>query len=120
MSREGHRERCTLPSELVSNDKENEMATTMTATNAAQGTTKERPWWHTLCNGILALVIGGVLLWAPAKTQVNTYLLLVTFLGFYWMIEGVFGLVSISVDNTMWGWKLFVGLISLWAGGYIV
>jgi uncharacterized membrane protein HdeD (DUF308 family) len=92
----------------------------MKMTTASQVQTQQRPWWLTLITGILAFIVGAILLWSPAKTKVETYQLLVFFLGFYWLIEGVFDLVSIFIDHTMWGWKLFVGLISILAGGYIL
>ena len=38
----------------------------MTATSMQ---TKQRPWWMTLIMGILAFVVGAILLWAPAKTR---------------------------------------------------
>jgi uncharacterized membrane protein HdeD (DUF308 family) len=82
--------------------------------------TKQRPWWLTLISGILATLVGAVLLWAPAKTQVNAYLMLVTFLGIWWMVQGIFDIISIFIDHSMWGWKLFIGIVSLMAGFYIV
>jgi uncharacterized membrane protein HdeD (DUF308 family) len=82
--------------------------------------TKQRPWWLTLILGIAAFIIGAVLLWAPAKTRVETYLLLVTMLGIYWLIWGIMELVSMFVDHTAWGWKLFMGIVSIIAGGYIL
>jgi len=82
--------------------------------------TNQRPWWLTLINGILALIIGAILLWAPAKTKIETYQLLVAFLGFYWLFRGMFEIVYMFVDHTAWGWKLFIGLVSIIAGGYIL
>jgi uncharacterized membrane protein HdeD (DUF308 family) len=92
----------------------------MNMTTASQVQTKQRPWWLTLIAGILALIVGAVLLWAPAKTKVETYQLLVAILGVYWLVEGIFDIVSIFVDHSMWGWKLFIGLISIIAGGAIL
>jgi uncharacterized membrane protein HdeD (DUF308 family) len=89
-------------------------------TTATQKQTKERPWWLTLITGILALIVGAVLLWAPAKTKVETYQVLVFFIGFYWLIEGIFDIVAIFIDHAMWGWKLFIGIISIIAGAYIL
>jgi uncharacterized membrane protein HdeD (DUF308 family) len=92
----------------------------MTATSATSIETKQRPWWLTLILGIAAIIIGATLLWAPAKTRVETYMLLVTMLGIYWLIWGIMELVSMFVDHTAWGWKLFMGIVSIIAGGYIL
>lgn len=89
-------------------------------TTASQVETKQRPWWLTLIAGVLAVIVGAILLWAPAKTKVETYTLLVAILGVYWLVEGIFDLISIFVDHSMWGWKLFIGIISIIAGGAIL
>ena len=44
----------------------------MAATSATSMETKQRPWWLTLIGGILAVIVGAILLWAPAKTKVET------------------------------------------------
>jgi uncharacterized membrane protein HdeD (DUF308 family) len=82
--------------------------------------TKDRPWWLLLLEGVIAVVIGAVLLWAPAKTKVDVYQVLVVLLGVYWLISGVLTLVSMFMDHTAWGWKLFMGVISILAGLVIV
>jgi uncharacterized membrane protein HdeD (DUF308 family) len=82
--------------------------------------TKQRPWGLTLVMGIMAFIVGAVLLWAPAKTKVETWSLLVTLLGIYWLIIGVIDIVSIFSDRTAWGWKLFIGIVSIIAGSYIL
>ena len=82
--------------------------------------TKQRPWWLTLVGGILAVIVGAVLLWAPAKTKVDVYTLLIAILGVYWLVTGIFDIIAIFVDHTAWGWKLFMGIISIVAGAYIV
>ena len=98
----------------------------MTATSATPAPsatsmqTKQRPWWLTLIMGILAFVVGAILLWAPAKNKVETYQLLIAVLGFYWLISGFVGIISMFVDHTAWGWKLFMGIVSIIAGGYIL
>jgi uncharacterized membrane protein HdeD (DUF308 family) len=92
----------------------------MTATSATAMQTKQRPWWLNLIAGILAVVVGAVLLWAPAKTRVDTYMLLVAILGVYWLVEGIFDIISIFVDHTAWGWKLFIGIVSILAGATIL
>lgn len=82
--------------------------------------TKQRPWGLTLFMGIMAVVIGAVLLWAPAKTKADTWMLLITILGFYWVIAGIMDIVHIFQDHSAWGWKLFIGLVSIAAGSYIL
>ena len=97
--------------------------TTASATPSPSATsmqTKQRPWWLTLIMGILAFVVGAILLWAPAKNKVDTYQLLIAVLGLYWLISGIVGIISIFVDHSAWGWKLFMGIIGIIAGGYIL
>jgi uncharacterized membrane protein HdeD (DUF308 family) len=89
-------------------------------TTATQTQTSQRPWWLTLINGILAVIIGGIMLWGAAEAKVETYLVLVTFLGIYWVIEGIFNIIYLFVDHSMWGWKLFLGVISIAAGSSIL
>jgi uncharacterized membrane protein HdeD (DUF308 family) len=96
-----------------------DMSTTVTAPSAAIER-RQRPWWLTLILGIFAMIIGAVLLWAPAKTQVNAYLLLIQLLGIWWLVSGILDLVVLFIDRTAWGWKLFMGIISIIAGGYIL
>ena len=79
-----------------------------------------RPWGFLLIQGIAMVIIGAILLWSPAKTKVDTYQILVALLGIYWIIGGVLDLVHMFTDHTGWGWKLFMGLISIMAGFYIV
>jgi uncharacterized membrane protein HdeD (DUF308 family) len=92
----------------------------MTATSATSVQTKQRPWWLTLIIGILAFVVGAILLWAPAKSKVETYQLLIAVLGLYWLISGIVDIVSMFTDHTAWGWKLFMGIVSIIAGGTIL
>jgi uncharacterized membrane protein HdeD (DUF308 family) len=82
--------------------------------------TKQRPWWLTLIGGILAFVIGAVLLWAPTKTAAETWVLLIQFLGIYWLVAGIMDIISLFVDHTAWGWKLFMGIVSIIAASYIL
>ncbi|HKY84668.1 MAG TPA: DUF308 domain-containing protein [Anaerolineales bacterium] len=96
------------------------MTASMDMSAATQMDTKPHPMWKTLITGIAAVVIGGVLLWAPAKAKVETYTLIVALLGFWWLIAGVLDIVHIFTDRTAWGWKLFMGIISIVAGAYIL
>ena len=81
-----------------------------TDTMSPQGT--PIPWWVVLLQGISAIIIGVLLLTSPGVTM----LALVTFLGVYWLITGIFSIVAIFIDSTAWGWKLFSGVIGILAG----
>lgn len=95
-------------------------AATAAPASATSFENKGRPWWMMLIEGIALTIIGAVLLWAPAKTAANTWVLIVTFLGIWWIVRGILDIVSIFIDKSAWGWKLFMGIVSLIAGGYIV
>ncbi len=74
------------------------------------------PWWLVLLEGI-ALVILGILLFAsPGMTT----LILVQFLGVYWFVAGIFKLISIFLDSSMWGWKLLAGILGIIAGVIVI
>ena len=89
-------------------------------TTALETKTQQRPWWLTLIAGISAIIVGGIILWGGLAAKVQIYLVLVTFLGVWWLIQGIFDIVAIFVDHSMWGWKLFMGIISIAAGTYIL
>ena len=74
------------------------------------------PWWVTLIQGIAAVIIGALLMFQTVTTTV----VLVLFIGWWWLISGVFEIGSLFVDRTAWGWRLFTGLLSIVAGGYII
>lgn len=81
---------------------------------------RRRPWWMTLIIGITLVVVSGLLLWGSLETRVQTYVFLVKTLGMYWLIWGILELVYMFVDRSAWGWKLFMGVISIIAGGSIL
>ncbi len=70
------------------------------------------PWWLVLLEGIALLVIGFLLLTNPAQTSIGV----VRILGLYWLIAGIFQIISIFIDHTAWGWKLFAGILGIIAG----
>jgi uncharacterized membrane protein HdeD (DUF308 family) len=92
----------------------------MNSTPPPPAESRQRPWWLTLISGISALIVGSILLWAPQQIKVETYLFLVVILGVYWIVEGIFNIIEIFVDRSMWGWKLFIGIVSILAGAAIL
>ena len=74
--------------------------------------TKAMPWWLILIEGIAAIIVGILLF----TSTVQTLAALIFFLGLYWLIKDIFDLVSMFVDHSMWGWKLFIGIIGILAG----
>ena len=90
------------------------MATSSVPMSAEQ--TLGIPWWVVLLQGIFSFIIGLFLLISPGVTTV----VLIQFLGFYWLISGIFGIVSIFIDRALWGWKLFMGILGILAGLVII
>jgi uncharacterized membrane protein HdeD (DUF308 family) len=89
----------------------------MTATVAQP---QQRPWWLTLVMGIVASVIGGLLLFGSLTAQARTYLLLIQLVGIWWLVDGSMDIVHMFTDHRGWGWKLFSGIIGILAGGWIL
>jgi uncharacterized membrane protein HdeD (DUF308 family) len=78
------------------------------------------PWWSVLLNGIFAVIIGLLLLGAGDITKTAGLLTVVQILGWYWFFTGIMNIVMIFIDHTLWGWKLFAGLLGIVAGAYII
>ena len=74
------------------------------------------PWWLVLIEGILAIIVG-VLLW---MYPVRAFITLSVFVGAFWLVSGIFDIVSIFFDRSQWGWKLFMGIIGIIAGGFLM
>ncbi len=70
------------------------------------------PWWLVLVWGILALIIGILLVANP----LTTVFYLILFMGAYWFVGGIFTLISLFGDRSNMGWKLFLAIISIIAG----
>jgi uncharacterized membrane protein HdeD (DUF308 family) len=88
----------------------------MTTVTATETDVKMTPWWLVLLEGIAAVIVGVLLLTDPRQTMV----ILIQVLGIYWFIAGIFKIVSIFIDSTMWGWKLFAGILGILAGIIII
>jgi uncharacterized membrane protein HdeD (DUF308 family) len=70
------------------------------------------PWWLVLLEGIAAAIIGLFLLTAPGATL----FVLIQVLGIFWLVGGLFRIVSIFLDTSLWGWKLIAGALGIVAG----
>jgi uncharacterized membrane protein HdeD (DUF308 family) len=97
-----------LPSARVNGKAKNVMTTTM----VNQADTAGVPWWLVLIEGIALIVMGLLLLASPGMTT----LILVQFIGIYWLVAGIFKIVSIFLDSSGWGWKLAGGMLGILAG----
>src|SRR5512135_1203798 len=80
----------------------------LTETASASAT----PWWLIMMAGIAVFIVGLLLLISPGMSL----LLLVQLLGLYWLVTGILSIVSLFVDRSQWGWKLFVGILGVLAG----
>lgn len=71
-------------------------------------------WWVPLMGGIAAIILGLLLLSAPAMTTA----VLVVFLGIYWLVAGIVSIVTIFTrkDKKGWGWSFFIGIFGIIAG----
>jgi len=63
-----------------------------------------------------ALILGLFLISSPAMTTV----VLVTFIGPWWLVDGIFSLISMFVDSAAWGLKLALGILGILAGIYVL
>ena len=88
----------------------------LTSANAVWVEVKPPPWWLVLIEAILLIVIGIFLLVNPYQTFVS----MIWVLGIYWLVRGVFQLVSLFWDRRMWGWKIFAGILGLIAGWIVI
>jgi uncharacterized membrane protein HdeD (DUF308 family) len=70
------------------------------------------PWWLVLIEGIASVIVGAFLLFRPGITLI----LLIQVMGIFWLIGGIFRLIGIFMDKSMWGWKLAGGIIGILAG----
>ena len=76
----------------------------------------QTPRWLPMLGGIAALILGALMLTAPGETSV----VVIQCLGLYWLVAGIFSIVSIFLDRTSWGWKLLGGMLGIMAGILIV
>jgi uncharacterized membrane protein HdeD (DUF308 family) len=82
-------------------------------TTIALQTRQSNIWWVFLLQGVAGIILGLMLLTDPGATLI----VLVTFLGFYWLFTGVMALVRVFVDRSVpWIWSLLIGIVGIFAG----
>lgn len=86
------------------------------STSALDFETREFPWWIPLLQGIASVIFGLLLLFVREEFLS----LIVVLLGLYWLIAGLFNIISIFIDNSAWGWKLFIGILGIIAGIIVI
>lgn len=87
--------------------------TTLVPNASSASTQQPNIWWLFLLQGIAGILLGLMLLTDPGATVV----VLVTFLGFYWLFTGVMALVRVFVDRSVpWIWSLLIGIVGILAG----
>jgi uncharacterized membrane protein HdeD (DUF308 family) len=84
----------------------------MTAQAARPAEPAMVPWWLVLLEGIALVILGILWLGTPAKTSI----VLIQVLGIYWLIGGLFKIIAIFLDSSLWGWKLLAGVLGILAG----
>lgn len=80
--------------------------------SAVWGRVKLPPWWLVLLEGILLIILGIFFFASPYRALVTA----VWALGLYWLVRGILDLVSLIWDRSMWGWKIFAGILGIVAG----
>jgi uncharacterized membrane protein HdeD (DUF308 family) len=88
----------------------------MTAAQISRSEGELVPWWLILIEGIALILLGILLLLRPGMTT----LIFIQFLGIYWLVGGIFKIVSIFLDSSLWGWKLLAGILGIIAGIIVI
>lgn len=84
----------------------------MSALRVSRSETAPVPWWMVMLEGIALVILGILWLAFPKMTTV----IVMQFLGLYFLSVGIFEIIGIFHDRSMWGWKLFSGIIGIIAG----
>jgi uncharacterized membrane protein HdeD (DUF308 family) len=74
------------------------------------------PWWVALIAGVGLTILGLVIFLLPRVTLT----LVMLFVGLFWLIDGVVGLVCILFDRSNWAWKLMAGVLSVVGGIFVI
>ncbi|GCE15774.1 membrane protein [Tengunoibacter tsumagoiensis] len=73
-------------------------------------------WWLAMIAGIALFIVGLLFLISPKMSLI----VLVQLLGTYWLIVGILTFVSLSIDRTLWGWKIVEGTLGVLAGLLVI
>jgi len=73
------------------------------------------PRWIVVIEGIIAVVLGILLVIKP----IGTTTVVLQLLGWFFFIAGLFTALSIIINREHWGWKLFVGVLGVIAGLFV-
>ena len=88
----------------------------MTTSMVSEAEVAGVPWWMVLIEGIALIILGLLMLASPGMTTV----ILIQFVGIYWLVAGIFKIVSIFLDSSGWGWKLVGGILGILAGLIVI
>lgn len=70
------------------------------------------PWWSVLLWGICAVIIGILFLTTPVITTIA----MITLIGAWWFVGGIFSLISLTADRSHLALKVITAILSLIAG----
>ena len=70
------------------------------------------PWWSVLLWGICAVIIGILFLTTPVITTIA----MITMIGAWWFVGGIFSLISLTADRSHLALKVITAILSLIAG----
>ena len=70
------------------------------------------PWWLLLIQGIIALILGICLIYEPLFAMAT----IISFLGAYWFVSGIFTLFGAFGDTSDRGWKILLGILGIILG----
>lgn len=72
--------------------------------------------WLVVIEGVIAILLGILLVIKPIETTT----VVLQLMGWFFFIAGVFTVLSILIDREYWGWKLFVGVLGVIAGMFVI
>jgi uncharacterized membrane protein HdeD (DUF308 family) len=74
--------------------------------------TDDQPWWLVLIEGVALLVLSFLMFTAPGATLA----IVAELIGFFLLIAGIVGVVSLARDRHAWAVRLIAGILGIVAG----